>query len=77
MTKQYRTIYITTNSTYNSGNILRKERCNGIFYCYDTIQGESGGNANILGGDSIGHCEKKKSHMNNCVILNGYRDRAV
>jgi hypothetical protein len=36
------------------------------------IQGDSGGKASILGGDSIGHCEKKKVHMNMCLILNGY-----
>jgi len=30
-----------------------------------------------LGGDSIGHCEKKKVHMNTCLIPNGYPDRAV
>jgi hypothetical protein len=26
------------------------------------IQGDSGGKVNILGGDSIGHCEKKSSY---------------
>jgi hypothetical protein len=40
------------------------------------IQGDSGGKVTILGGDSIGHCEKKV-HMNMCLLLNGYRDRAV
>jgi hypothetical protein len=24
------------------------------------VQGDSGGNVNILGGDSIGHCEEKE-----------------
>jgi len=33
--------------------------------------------ASILGGDTIGHCEKKKVHENMCLILNGYRDTAV
>jgi hypothetical protein len=27
-----------------------------------TIQGDSGGKLNILGGDSIGHCEKHSSY---------------
>jgi len=27
--------------------------------------------------DSNGHCEKKKVHMNMCLILNGYPVRAV
>ena len=26
----------------------------------DTIKGDSGGMVNILGGDSMSHCEKKK-----------------
>jgi hypothetical protein len=26
------------------------------------LQGDSGGKDNILGGDIIGHCEKKSSH---------------
>jgi hypothetical protein len=41
---------------------------------FDTIQGDSGGKVNILGGDSIGHCEKKV-YVKICVILNCYRDR--
>jgi hypothetical protein len=32
---------------------------------------------NILGGDFVGHYEKKKDCMNMCLILKGYRDRAV
>jgi len=36
------------------------------------VQCDSGGEKSILGGDSIGHCEKKV-----CLILNGYRDTAV
>jgi hypothetical protein len=42
-----------------------------------TIQGDSGENVDTLGGYKIGHCDKKKFHMNLCVILNGCRDRAV
>jgi hypothetical protein len=38
------------------------------------IQGDSGGKVNILGGVSIGHCEKKNVHMNMCLTLNVYRD---
>ena len=30
----------------------------------------------VLGGDIIGHCEEKV-HMTMCLILKGYRDRAV
>lgn len=40
------------------------------------IQGDSGGKADVLEHDSIGHGEKKVD-MNNYRILNGYRDRAV
>ena len=36
------------------------------------IQVDSGGKVSILGGDSIGHCEKKKVHVNIRLILNGY-----
>jgi hypothetical protein len=53
-------------------------KCTGtalVFICVK-IQDDSEGKFNILRGDSIGHCEKKV-HMNMCVILNGYRDRAV
>jgi hypothetical protein len=41
-----------------------------------SIQSDSGGKVNILGGDNIGHCEKKV-HRNMCLILTGYLDRAV
>jgi hypothetical protein len=42
------------------------------------IDGDSGGKVSIFVGDNIGHFEKKKDvHMNMCLILNGYRDRAV
>ena len=30
----------------------------------DVIQGDPGGKFNVLGGDTIGHCEKKKKHDN-------------
>ena len=40
------------------------------------IQGDTEENVNILGSDGIGHCEKKNC-MNICLIINGYRDRAV
>jgi hypothetical protein len=42
-----------------------------------TIQDDLGGTINMLEGDTIGHYKKKKVHMNLCLILNGYRDRAV
>ena len=38
------------------------------------IQGDSGGKADILEGDSIGHSEKKV-YMNIYRILNSYWDR--
>jgi hypothetical protein len=50
--------------------------------CYGTAlplpltQGDSGGEVNNLGGDNIGHCEGNV-HIHMCLILNGYRDRAV
>ena len=37
------------------------------------IQGDSGRKVNVLGGDGIGHCEKKKVSMHMCLIMNGYR----
>jgi hypothetical protein len=40
------------------------------------IQYGSGGKVTILGGDSIVNCELKV-YMNMCLILSGYRDRAV
>ena len=40
------------------------------------IQGDSEGKVNILGGDCIGHCEKKV-HRDTCIIVSGYRDTAV
>jgi len=46
-------------------------------FSYIHIQGDSGGTVNTLEDDSIGHCQKKKVYMNMCLILNGYRDRAV
>jgi hypothetical protein len=43
---------------------------------FDTIQGDSEGKVVILGGDSIGYCEKNV-HINEGLILNGYRDIIV
>lgn len=40
------------------------------------IQGDSGGKANILGGDSISHY-KKIIHGNTCLFLNFYPDGSV
>ena len=44
-----------------------------MFIC-SFIQGDSGGNINILVGDSVGPCEKSV-YLKVCVILNGYRER--
>jgi len=41
------------------------------------IQGDSGGKVNILGWDSIGHCEKKNVYMSMCPIVSVHRARAV
>jgi hypothetical protein len=40
------------------------------------IEHNSRGKVNILGGGSVGRCEKKVL-VNTCLILNGYRERAV
>ena len=48
----------------------------GAIYNIYRIQGDSGGKVNILGNDSVGHCEKKV-HKNMCLIVNGYRGGAV
>jgi hypothetical protein len=40
------------------------------------IQGDSGGKVNNMEGDRIGDCETK-NHMDMCLILNGYRSRAL
>jgi hypothetical protein len=36
-------------------------------------QADSGGKINIPEDYSISHCEKKKVHMNMCIILNVYQ----
>jgi len=41
-----------------------------------TVQGDSGGKANISRADIMRHSEKN-NHTNICLILNGYRDTAV
>jgi hypothetical protein len=47
-----------------------------VFRVLMQIQGDLGERVSILVGDSIGHCERKV-HMNMCLILCSYRDRAV
>ena len=47
-----------------------------IFQKRTNIEDISRGKVNVLRGDSIGHCEEKV-HVNTCLILNAYRDRAV
>lgn len=39
------------------------------------IQGDSGRKVSILEPDSITYCEK--GHVNTCLIMNGYREKAV
>jgi hypothetical protein len=43
---------------------------------YVVIQDDSQRKIDILGGGSTGYCEKK-AHINVCLILNGYPDRAI
>ena len=43
-------------------------------FIYSFVQDDSGGNVNILGGDTIRHCGGKKVYLNMCLTLNGYRD---
>ena len=66
------------NPLYNNYNYCIQYRNENV---YDTAmfwyKDDSGGNIDILGGDSISrHCEGKV-HMNMCLILNGYWDTAV
>ena len=58
-----------------AGLTLGKEASKSIEY-ETLIQGDSGGKVNILGGDSMGHCEENV-HTNMCIFVNGYRERAV
>jgi hypothetical protein len=39
-----------------------------MFSVVQVTQGGSGGKANILGGDSVGHCDKKKLLKNTEVL---------
>jgi hypothetical protein len=41
----------------------------------NVTQGDSGGKVDILRGDNIGHCKKKKFNRNMC--LSCFRDRAL
>lgn len=41
-------------------------------YIYSDIQGDLGGNVNILGCNNIGHCERKNVHMHTCILLYMY-----
>jgi hypothetical protein len=42
----------------------------------ESVQGHSRGKVNILGGDTVIHCQKMCC-MNMCLLLNGYRHRPV
>ena len=46
-----------------------------ILLQYFECKGDSGRKVDIVGGDSIDHCEKV--HINICLILSGYRNRAI
>jgi hypothetical protein len=65
---------VQLNSFFNTGTYVRyapadlplgKEASESIEYEV-LIQGDSGGKVNILGGDSIGHCEVKSSFEHAC-----------
>ena len=59
----------------NFVRMLEVTNLNSLNFSY-YIQSGPGGQINILGGDSIGHCAKNVRVVM-CLILNGYRDRAV
>jgi len=42
-----------------------------------SIQDVSRGKVSILGRDGTSHCKKKNVHINKCLILSVYRDRAL
>jgi hypothetical protein len=48
-----------------------------MYGIYLYMVGDAGGKVNVLGDDSIGHCEKKNFIRTGVLILNGYRDSAV
>jgi hypothetical protein len=56
--------------------MIRRKRPTKLHECKVHIQGDSKGSVNIFEGDCIGNCEKIV-YKNMCLILNGYRDRAV
>ena len=61
---------------FSGGNIQGDSEGNTQGDSGGNIQGDSG-EVNILRGDSIGQCEKKRVHTKKYQILNGYRDRSV
>jgi hypothetical protein len=48
----------------------------GTVFSETNIQGDAGGKVNILGRHSSGRCEKEV-HMNMCITLIYYRERAA
>ena len=58
-------------------SVFRYTGCFSMGLLYIGIQGVSGGKVSILGGNSIGQYERKKTDMNLCLILHSYPDRAV
>jgi hypothetical protein len=70
-------VYISLSHSFSLSQYVSKDLFFFFFFFFFFYTGESGGKVSILGGDSIGHFEKKKFHMNMCRIRNGYVDRTV
>jgi hypothetical protein len=75
-TEFHRITLVTVNNACFAGQLNNVSHSMALNIHSMYIQGDSGAKINILGGDSIGHCEEKVS-MNICLILNGYRNRAL
>jgi hypothetical protein len=68
-----------SSQLYGSGRLIRGERGLAVHYMVTgltaIIEGDSGRKVSISEADSISYCEK--GHVNTCLIMNGYRDKAV
>jgi len=58
------------------GSVYKRHRktATSSVFCKN-IWGDSGGEVNILGGDSIDNFEENNVQINICLIMNGYQDR--
>jgi hypothetical protein len=57
-------------------SLIREDEGNEL-NCDVGIQSDSEGKINIVGDDSIGHCEEREVSMKMCLILNGCLYRSV